>query len=233
MKKKGSVAHGTVVMQEEAMPENATTVITISRQLASGGAYIGHLVAKRLGYKYAEREVLYRAAGELGVDIPEAAKLNECCSGLVQNLMKSFIYGTPEAVYFPPSRRPLNDEELFKTECKIMKAIAEQYNAVIIGHGGFSVLRNHPRVLHVFIHAPMEFRIKRLQQFHEITTDQAREDIEESDRKREKFLRKMTNSDRYDARNYHLSIDAGAAGFETAQQMIVGLVEKMNADRKP
>lgn len=214
------------------MPEKAKKVITISRQLASGGAYIGHLVAKRLGYKYAEREVLYRAAGELGVDIPEAARLDECCSGLVQNLMKSLIYGTPEAVYFPPSRRPVNDEELFTTECRIMEAMAEQYDSVIVGHGGFSVLRDHPGVIHVFVHASMEFRIKRLLQFHEITADQAREDIEESDRRREKFLRKMTNSDRYDARNYHLSIDAGAAGFETAQQMIVELVEKMNRDRQ-
>jgi cytidylate kinase len=221
-----------ILEREETMPEKVTTIITISRQLASGGAYIGHLVAKKLGYKYAEREVLYRAAGELNVDIPEIAKLDECCAGLVQNLMKSFIYGVPEAVYFPPSRRPVNDEELFKTECRIMKAIAEQYDSVIVGHGGFSVLRGHPRVLHVFIHAPMEFRIKRLQQFHEITTDQAREDIEVSDRQREKFLRKMTGSDRYDARNYHLSIDAGATGFETAQQMIVELVEKMNRDRQ-
>ena len=215
------------------MTAKGKTVITISRQFSCGGAYIGHLVAKKLGYKYAEREVLYRAAGELGIDIPEAAKLDECCSGLVSNLMKSFIYGTPEAVYFPPSRRPVYDEELFQTECRIMKAIAEQYDAVIIGHCGFSVLRDHPWALHVFVHAPIEFRIKRLQQFHEVTTDQAREDIEESDRRREKFIRKMAGSDRYDARNYHLSIDAHAAGFEGAQQMIVELVEKINRDKRP
>ncbi len=41
----------------------------------------------------------------------------------------------------------------------------------------------------------------------------------------------MTGTDRYDARNYHLSIDAAAAGFEAAQQMIIGLVEKMQKER--
>ena len=214
------------------MTEKGTTVITISRQFSSGGAYIGHLVAKSLGYKFAEREVLYRAAAELGIDIPEAAKHDECCTGLVQNLMKSFIYGVPEAAYFPSSRRPVNDEELFKAECKIMKAIAEQYNAVIVGHGGFSVLRDHPGILNVFVHAPMDFRIQRHRSFHDITVEQAREDIEDSDRKREKFLKKMTGSDRYDSRNYHLCIDSHATGFETAQQMIIGLVEKTKGDRR-
>jgi cytidylate kinase len=66
-----------------------------------------------------------------------------------------------------------------------------------------------------------------------MTAEQAREDIEESDRRREKFLRKMTGSDRYDARNYHLCIDSHAAGFETAQQMIIELVEKMKGNRRP
>ena len=41
----------------------------------------------------------------------------------------------------------------------------------------------------------------------------------------------MTGTDRYDARNYHLCIDANAAGFETAQQMIIGLVEKMQQEK--
>ena len=36
------------------MPEKRTTIVTISRQMASGGAYIGHLLARQLGYKYVE-----------------------------------------------------------------------------------------------------------------------------------------------------------------------------------
>jgi cytidylate kinase len=78
----------------------------------------------------------------------------------------------------------------------------------------------------------MDFRVRRLQKFHDITAEQAREEIGDSDRQREKFLKAMTNTDWHDARNYHLCIDAAAAGFESAQQMIRGLVEKMQKERE-
>ncbi len=212
------------------MTEKRTMAITISRQMASGGAYIGHLLARKLGYKYVEREILHIAAKELGVDISELSKLDERHASFVENLMQSFVFGTPEAAYVPPSRRPVYDQELFETESKIITAIANRHNAVIVGRGGYFVLRGGPGVVNVFIHAPMDFRVKRLQQFHEISAEQAREEVESSDRMREKFLRTMTDTERYDARNYHLCIDAEAAGFEAAVRMIVELAEKKKRD---
>jgi cytidylate kinase len=212
------------------MQEKRTTIVTISRQIASGGAYIGHLLARKLGYKYVEREVLHTAARELGVDISDLSTVDERRTGFIESLMKSFVFGTPEAAYVPPSRRPVYDQELFETESKIIAAIAEKYNAVIVGRGGYFVLRGRPNVVNVFIHAPMDFRVKRLRKFHEISPDQAREEIEESDLQRETFLKTMTGTDRYDARNYHLCIDAASAGFEAAERMIIELVDKTKRD---
>ena len=122
------------------MTNDQRTVITISRQLASGGAYIGHLVARKLGCQYVEREVLYTAAQDLGVDIKDIASQDEKKSGFVESIIKSFVVGTPEAPYVPPSRRPVYDEELFNAECRIIRQIAESHDAVIVGHAGFSVL---------------------------------------------------------------------------------------------
>ena len=212
------------------MQEEQTTIVTISRQIASGGAYIGHLLARKLGYKYVEREVLHTAARELGVDISELSAVDERRTGFIESLMKSFVFGTPEAAYVPPSRRPVYDQELFETESKIIAAIAEKYNAVIVGRGGYFILRGRPNVVNVFIHAPRDFRVKRLRKFHEISAEQAREEIEESDRRRETFLKTMTGTDRYDARNYHLCIDVASAGFEAAERMIIELVDKTKRD---
>jgi len=194
--------------------------------MASGGAYIGHLLARKLGYRYVEREVLHTAAKELGVDIADISKLEEHHDNFVENLMKSFVFGTPEASYVPPSRRPVYDQDLFETESKIIRTIADRFDAVIVGRAGYFILRGRPNVVNLFIHAPMDFRIKRLQKFHDVSTEQAREEIANSDHQREKFLKTMTGTDRYDARNYHLCIDASAASFETAQQIIMELVEK-------
>jgi len=208
------------------MPEKQPSIVTISRQAASGGAYIGHLLARTLGYQYVEREVLHQAAGRLGVELGELAVVEERRTGFLENLLKGFAFGTPEAAYLPPSRRPVYDHELFKAETSIIKTIASRYNAVVVGHGGYAVLKDHPGAIHVFIHAPLEFRIKRLQTFHNISSDAAREEIEEADGRREKFLKTMTNTDWNDARNYHLAVDSQATGFDVAQRMIIELVEQ-------
>jgi cytidylate kinase len=208
------------------MANDQRTVITISRQLASGGAYIGHLVARKLGCRYVEREVLYTAAQDLGVDIKDIASQDEKKSGFVESIIKSFVAGTPEAPYVPPSRKPVYDEELFNAECRIIRRIAEGHDAVIVGHAGFSVLRGRPNVFNVYIHAPKDFRIARLKKFHAFSSEQALTEIDESDRRREEYLRTRTEKDWHDARNYHVCLDAEAAGFELAADTIIALAQK-------
>lgn len=210
------------------MTKDHKTIITISRQMASGGAYIGHLVAKKLGCKYIEREVLHAAALDLGVDIRDLSGQDEKKTGFLESMMKSFAYGAPEAVYLP-SRRLVYDEDLFEAECHVILQIADSYDAVIVGHAGFSVLRGRPSVFNVYIHAPKEFRVARLRKFHTLSAEQALAEIDDSDRQREKYLKTRTERDWHDARNYHLCLDSQATGFETAANTIIALAENMRS----
>jgi cytidylate kinase len=214
---------------EETMSEQRT-VITISRQLASGGVYIGRRVARKLGYKYVDREILEKAAEQLDADRASLAAVEERCSGFLDNLVKSFTFGTPEAAFVAPLGRPVYDREVFETESCVIKGLANRYNCVVVGHAAFFVLRGRGNVLNVLIHAPEDFRIKRLQDFHKISADQARAEIQMADNQRDKFIRTMTKLEWKDARNYHLSINSQAAGFENVENMIIGLVEKVKAD---
>jgi cytidylate kinase len=50
------------------MTEKACKAVLISRQMGSGGSYIGHLVAQDLGFKYIDRVILREAAERLGTD---------------------------------------------------------------------------------------------------------------------------------------------------------------------
>jgi len=49
------------------MKENSQIVITISRQLGSGGAYIGQQLAKKLNISYLDHEIIRLAAKKLSV----------------------------------------------------------------------------------------------------------------------------------------------------------------------
>jgi cytidylate kinase len=146
------------------MSEKKPVVITLSRQLGSGGSYIGYSTAKELGFNYIDREILRQAAERLGTDPGALEYLDERSPGLIEKLTKGFSFGMPEISVPLPQRRSVDHKELFALENKIMNEIADRYNAVIVGRGGFYALKDRPEVFRVFIHAPQEFRVKRILQ---------------------------------------------------------------------
>lgn len=212
------------------MKERPHIAVTISRQLGSGGSYIGYLVAKELGFNYVDREILDRAAKHLGTDVGMLEHLDERSSGIIQDIIRGFSCGTTEAAYIPPLIQPVYSKDLFTLECKIMNEIVAWHSAVIIGRAGFYALRKHPSLIRIFIHAPQEIRIKRVMEVQNITDVRiARAEAEKSDRRRAKFVQDMAGVIWTDARNYHLCIDSSTAGFPACAEMIIGLVAKMSS----
>ena len=139
--------------------------------------------------------------------------------------MKSFTLGTPETAYVPPSKLPIYDQDLYERESEIIGRIADSVNIVVVGRGGIQALRDHPRAVHVFLHAPREFRVRRLMRVLDISDEKtARLRIEESDDQRNKFFRKMMGLEWTDARNYHLCMDTSKTGLAEAGEMIVSLI---------
>jgi cytidylate kinase len=201
-------------------------LVTISRQFGCGGAYIGRRLAKRLGYVYVDREILQQAARTLGVGEPDLAVRDERASSFWENLFRGFVTGSPEIGYTPPPIPPIYDKDLFHLEATIITKVADERSAVIVGRGGFHVLKRFRGSAHVFLHAAIDFRIKRVMEVYKIKErGEARSLIDESDRERRKYLRTMTGADWNDARNYHLCVDVSRAGFPAAEEMIVKLLE--------
>ncbi|MGO9952284.1 MAG: AAA family ATPase [Dissulfurispiraceae bacterium] len=212
------------------MDKNHNILITVSRQLASGGTFIAYSVARELGFTYLDNEVLYKAAKFLGTDERELSDREERVSGFIERVVQSFSFGAPEAPYVPTSRRPVYDTDLFDAEARIIQEAAGNYNAVIVGRAGFHILREYPGLVKVFVHAPLDFRVKRLMKIHNISAKNiniAKAKIEESDERKGKFLRSLTGEELTDARNYHLCIDTSSTGFKEAVEMIVKLVERI------
>lgn len=210
------------------MSTNPHRAITLSRQMGSGGSYIGYLAASKLGFKFIDREVLRQAADHLGTEVSQLEHQDERSSGLIEKLIRGFFLGAPEAATTAHHlKRPVYDRDLFSLECRIMNEIAERYSAVIIGRGGFHALRKRPAgsVIRVFIHAPLEFRVHRVMKARNIVdASEARSIIEESDRRRARFIRDMVGVEWTDAKNYHLCIDSSVAGFPRSVEMIAGMV---------
>jgi cytidylate kinase len=195
--------------------------------MGSGGTYIGYLLAKELNYKYVDREILRQAAQYLNTETSWLEQYDGRSSGLLSSILRAFSIGSPEVAGMANIRPPIYDRDLFALECKIMNDIVDRSAAVIIGRGGFHALKNRPGIFRIFIHAPHEFRVRRLMKVnHTIDAAEARSRIDESDAMKSRFVRDMIGVNWTDAANYHLCIDSSAIQFASSVEMILKLVRE-------
>ncbi|HUN54551.1 MAG TPA: cytidylate kinase-like family protein [Smithella sp.] len=202
------------------------TVITISRQTGSGGTYIGYLAAKNLGFRYLDREILRETANQMGMEPRMMERFDGRSVPLMERIINSFSFGTPEMPGVPSFKKPIYDKDLFVLQSKIIKKIAGQSKSVIVGRGGFYILKDRPDTLHVFIHAPFDYRVEFVMKEQKMDDIKAQAFVRNSDRTRAKFIRDVIGIDWMDARNFHLSLDSSVIGFDACVEMITGLVKK-------
>ncbi|HEY6118484.1 MAG TPA: cytidylate kinase-like family protein [Pyrinomonadaceae bacterium] len=203
------------------------STITISRQMGSGGSYLGQVIARRLGFKYVDREVLHLAAEEFGCDEETVASRAERISSFWEKVLGGLAFGGPDSHYSPPPIRKFSDEELFAKQMEILRRIAGKHDSVVIGWGAVFVLPRHPRMFNIFCHAPRSFRIKRVLDVYEnLDTEAARALIAQSDQMRERYFAEMTQHEWTCAKNYHLSIDTSLTPLDDMAEIMIDLVKR-------
>ncbi len=211
------------------MTKASPYVITISRQLGSGGAYLGQRLAVRLNALYLNHEIIRQAAQELKIPEEHLVYRDEKVTSNWQSILRS-IAGTPTWSYAPPPLDIINDAELFNVESDIITRIANQRTAVIVGRGGCYILRRHARCLSVFLHANIEFRQRRVEDLYHVSSKQALKLISSIDQERARYLRTLTGQDWLDARQYHLSLDTSAVGLDKAEAIILEILQARFCD---
>jgi CMP/dCMP kinase len=213
------------------MTEAVPFVITISRQLGSGGAYLGQRLALRLNALYLDHEIVRQAAQELKIPEDHVALRDEKVTSRWQTILGSFIDSSTWS-YAPPPLDTLNDKDLYKVESDVITRIANQSSAVIVGRGAYYVLRQHPRCLNVFLHGDLSFRQKRVQDLYRVSAPEAMKLLCSIDSERANYLRALTGQDWLDARQYHLSLDTSVLGLDKAEDIILYTLQSRFGDIK-
>lgn len=139
---------------------NNNIVITIGRQFGSGGRELGRKLADALGYKYYDKELLSEAAKRAGVS-PEFFEKNDERFPSFINGIFSFAFGMSPASYFTgPSA--ISDDNLYRAQSEFIHSLAENDSCVIVGRSSDYVLRDFPRAVNIFVHAPADVCAKRI-----------------------------------------------------------------------
>jgi cytidylate kinase len=205
------------------MKETSPFVITISRQLGSGGAYVGQQLAKNLNVFYADREIIGQAAKQLSVLKEDLESRDEKILSFWQSFIQSFAIA-PD-VYMPPQIIAPTDHELFKVETKIIEHIAKERSAVIIGRCGVYVIREHPNHVSIFLHSDITFRKSRIQSLYNVSEEVAGKMIAQSDKERALYHHTFTGKEWTDARRYDISINISKIGLDKSVELILKYLE--------
>ena len=125
----------------------AKTIITLGREYCTGGRYIAKDVARALGIKLYDKELITMAAKNSGLS-EEAVAASE------KRHTHSLLY----SLYTMGNDLPLGDQ-VFILQSRIIKQLADEGPCVIVGRCGDYVLRDRKDVLRIFVYAPKEWRL--------------------------------------------------------------------------
>lgn len=133
------------------------TVITISRETGSGGHSIGQMLAERLGYDFYDARLVDSIAAKLHTNKDIIAQEGEYMDeDMEYNLMSGII------PYFSRHDGKIPFELIQKTQRELICDIAAKQNCVIVGRNSDEILKDNEHAFHVFVHASMDYRVKRV-----------------------------------------------------------------------
>lgn len=205
------------------------TTITIARQFGCGGSYLGRELAEKLQIRCLDREIVSRAAQQLDLDETEVAAREERKAPFWERMLLG-IAGPPEAMYHAPVALSCSDKELLQAETEVMQEIATRESCVIVGRLAAYVLPPHPGMVNIFLHAPLSFRVPRVQEYYGAATDaEAKAMIARSDEMRERYVQRMISREENDARNYHLCVDTSALPLPEILEILADFVRRRTA----
>lgn len=195
-------------------------IITIGRQFGSGGKEIGEKVAQRLGYAFYDKEILTMAAEESGFSVAAMQHYDEKPSG-------SLIYSLYMTGAATSDNLPLNQQLAF-AQFNIIRKVAQADNCVIVGRCADYILREKSNLLTVFLHAPMEFRLKRVMEEQSLTSPAlAEKTIKKQDKARADYYNFFTHKKWGDAGSAMLSIDTSVLDADGIAALIADAISMM------
>ena len=189
-------------------------VVTISRQMGSGGDEIGHVVAAELSVRCVDREITEEAAKLASVSEPRLTELWEKKPGFFERLA---LISKAES-YVQHIYNAMNN------------FASEEGGAVILGRGGHLLIPDSPDVLHVRILAPFSLRVERVMETENVDSHTATEKVLESDQARAMFHRYLFDEDWDNPLLYDFVLNTGTVSVSAAGAIILNALQEHKRD---
>lgn len=220
-----SVQNQTAQSLDKGSDSGQATVIVIGRQYGSGGHDIGKALAEKLGFAFYDNEIIQMTAGSTGYT-PQFIKDRE------ENMTNSLLYDLVSQMYIYSDTQEAPRDAIFESEGKVIRELADKGNCVILGRCADYFFRNRENCLKVYLHAPEDYRVKRIMKTENLSEEDARQKIRKMDRRRSDNYHYYTKRIWGHSGNYDITLDT-EIGAEAVQEIICNMMtqtSKAHAD---
>ncbi len=191
-------------------PSRPGVIVTIAREHGSAGKRIGQLVAEKMAIPCYYKEMVAIAAQESGLAKEFISAINSD-----ENAVMKELYLSTSAV-----RQAVIAQE------RAINMIADKGSCVIVGRASDHVLRGRDNLVRVFIHAPRDYRVKKVMEMYGDTQSEGRKSIARSDAARGAYYKSISGHEWGDPHQYELSVDS-SIGPEKTAELICGYIQQM------
>jgi len=204
-------------------------VVTIEREFGSGGGVIAHKVAERLGWKLWDQLLTDEIARRMDCDRRAVEEREERKDPAYYRLFKAFLRGSFEGSLNAPRLKMVDTDCVREVVQQIVTEEAEAGDCVIVGRGSAYYLGTRRDAFHVFIYAPFEDKVRRLQSIGK-TEKEAVALAETVDLDRAAFIKKYFNVDWPERHRFHLMVNSNL-GDEVAVETILDTLARFAKQR--
>lgn len=202
-------------------------IVTISREFGSGGKEVGKRLADELGYSYYDSEIITLLAKETGMSEEYIKNISE---------KGAYPYAFQFAKSFAMYSTVQNSQtELLVAQSKILKKIAEKGNAIIVGRGANTILKDY-NPMNIFVYADMESKIKRCREKakedENLIDKELEHKIKSIDKNRKALNDLISNAEWGSKENYNLCINTSNIEIKSMVPALAEYIEKWFENNK-
>ena len=200
-------------------------VLTISRQFGAGGITLGKMIADKLGYTFADTEIIQEIAKEANVS-PQWVEAFEKEAGTKLSRVISSMVSQKWIDRILKDERGYLDEQIYLDYLVLIIAkMADEDNVVIIGRGSQYILNDHPDAFHILLVDEFENRVNFLVDRYDMTSKKATQVVTNEDKRRLNLYRKLGKVDFDNPNLYHLVLNMSRIDLELAKSLVCQMID--------
>ncbi len=194
-------------------------IITIGRQFGSGGHEIGEKLAKKLGIKFYDKELLKLIAKESGLcekvlESYDEKPTNSLLYSIVMDVYPSVMYSGPTI-----------DQQIYQASYDTIRKLSDE-SCVIVGRCADYILRDCPELVSIFVHASTDFRVDRVTKEYHVTAAKAKDMLNKTDKKRASYYNFQSEKKWGMASSYNLCLDSSVLGIDNSVDLVLDYIKR-------